>query len=155
MAWIRAMGGQTPETLLSPLSDLAESFTRWIQNSFIKGVGGTGNFNSNYGNISILNDIATITQAGGYGVGFVTKCEALKSYSLTYSFSSSTHQAGDSVRIQFYNGSSMISYTDFTGEGSNLTRAFSVPSGCTDVVIAPRQGDNGNMTFSYTGLIEL
>ena len=149
MAKILSMPAGAPAAvLLSPLGSLPESNVQWVQDTYIKGVGSSGNFNPNYGTVSFSGDIATVTQAGGISVGFVTKCEANKNYRINFTL---TGNGSQSLRVMYFNGASRVSYDDLAAGN----RAFTTPSGITDVVLAPFQNDNGNMVFAISEFKEM
>lgn len=147
MAWVRCCGGKASKVLLSALGSLSRSFTRWVKNSYITGVASDGNYNANLGSVSFTGNTALVVQDGGYSCGFVTNCEVGKTYNINFTL---TGNYVPRLRVCFYNGTSLSSYIDLeTG-----SRGFTVPSGVTDVVLVPRQNDNGYLTLNISTFTE-
>lgn len=145
MAWLRWTGAASKSVVpLDPLGSLARSFTRWIKNSYITGIASDALFNPDYGGASFSGDTASITQTSGYAVGFVTRCEAGKTYSISFALSGTA--SGVRLRVMYFNGTSRTSYDDMYSSG-----VFTVPSSnVTDVVLVPIMSNNGTMTFSIS-----
>lgn len=131
----------------NPLSNLGElplSATQWVKDSYIKHFSpANGSLSDTGDDVSIVDSVATISQISGRTTGFVTRCLSGATYRLDYNITWSQPSSG-SLRVCYMNGTTMSSYTDYT----STDIVFTVPNNITNVILAPRQSDNGTISFS-------